>query len=161
MQLLERPHSRVAPVNSRDRYLLIERVFGGWGIGVSTMQCETMRHRRPAPRADRRVGIQDVGLIIVVAIIAIALCLCGRLDPSSVGAFSCAGVDYSFPNTVLVREAIYSDTIMVKTDAYTFQVAHQQLFVDGACFGKVKRGEAVVVKQTGEVLVDGVRRTVD
>jgi hypothetical protein len=115
-----------------------------------------MHRIQSVPRTHK--WIQGWVMIIAVVAAAIALCLSARPGSSSAGAFSWSGIAYSFPSATLVREAIYSDTIMVKTDAYTFQVMRQHLFLDGACFGAVKSGDKVVVEQTGAVIVNGKQR---
>jgi hypothetical protein len=123
------------------------------------MRCDTMQHVRGVPRAANRwSGMQGWLMIVAVVVIAIAMCLSARPGSSSAGAFTWGEIACSFPNTTLVREAIYSDTVMVKTDAYTFQVMRQRLFLDGACFGAVKHGDSVTVKQSGAVFVNGVQR---
>jgi hypothetical protein len=122
------------------------------------MKCDTMHRIQSVPRTNRWSAVQGWVMIVAVVAAAIALCVSARPGSSSAGAFSWADIAYSFPKATLVREAIYSDTIMVKTDAYTFQVMRQRLFLDGACFGAVKHGDRVVVEQTGAVIVNGKRR---
>jgi hypothetical protein len=97
-------------------------------------------------------------MVAIVAGTALTMCLSAHPGSPMAGAFSWGDIAYSFPNSTLVREAIYSDSIMVKTNAYTFQVMQQRLFLDGSCFGQVKRGDTVTVQQSGAVLVNGVQR---
>jgi len=132
------------------------------GVPVTRAKRESARHMgwRLSAESRRTVSMLANSAGAVVGVIGLALWLHSTTTPAalSTGAFNWSGITYQFPNSTLVREAIYSDQILVKTNAYTFQVSGKQIYMDGVCFGTVKTGDTVCVPQAGAVAINGVTR---
>lgn len=96
--------------------------------------------------------------VVAACVVFCAIVLFGKSgmkDQTSTGDFNWHGIQCQFPRTFLVREAIYNDSILVRTNAYTFELNRSGIYVNGDCFGRVNSGDSLIVDSSRSVIVNG------
>ncbi len=101
--------------------------------------------------------------VVAACVVFFAIVLFGKSgmkDQTSTGDFNWHGIQCQFPRTFLVREAIYNDSILVRTNAYTFELNRSGIYLNGDCFGRVNSGDSLIVDSSRSVIVNGHLRIV-